>query len=152
MVYFLLTLVYVASGKLGLMLALPPGYASPIFPPAGIAVAAALIGGRKTLPWIFAGALLLNIWAGYSSSQQINTIAFAAAIAIAVASTLQAGIGGWMLRRVIGYPAALDHGSEILRFILLTPVLCLTSATLSTGSLWLLGSIDAANFGSNWTS
>ncbi|WP_283744886.1 diguanylate cyclase [Sideroxydans sp. CL21] len=152
MVYFLLTLVYVVSGKLGLMLALPPGYASPIFPPAGIAVAAALIGGRKTLPWIFAGALLLNIWVGYSSNQQINTIGFAAAIAIAVASTLQAGIGDWMLRRVIGYPAALDHGSEILRFILLSPVLCLTSATLSAGSLWLLGSINAANFGSNWTS
>ena len=150
--YLLLTLVYVVSGKLGLMLSLPPGYASPIFPPAGIAVAAAFIGGRKTLPWIFAGALLLNIWAGYSSSQQINTIGFVAAIAIAVASTLQAGIGGWMLRRAIGYPAALDHGSEVLRFILLSPVLCLTSATLSAGSLWLLGSIDAANLGSNWTS
>ena len=150
--YLLLTLVYVVGGKLGLMLALPPGYASPIFPPAGIAVAAAFIGGRKTLPWIFAGALLLNIWAGYSSNQQINTIGFVAAIAIAVASTLQAGIGGWMLRRVIGYPAALDHGSEVLRFILLSPILCLTSATLSAGSLWLLGSIDAANLGSNWTS
>ena len=104
------------------------------------------------MPWIFAGALLLNIWAGYSSNQQINTIGFVAAIAIAVASTLQAGIGGWMLRRVIGYPAALDHGSEVLRFILLSPILCLTSATLSAGSLWLLGSIDAANLGSNWTS
>ena len=32
MVYLLLTITYVVSGKLGLMLSLPPGYASPIFP------------------------------------------------------------------------------------------------------------------------
>ena len=36
---------YLASGKLALLLAVPPGYASPIFPPAGISVAAMLIGG-----------------------------------------------------------------------------------------------------------
>jgi integral membrane sensor domain MASE1 len=50
MAYVLLTIAYVVSGKLGLMLALPPGYASPIFPPAGIAIAAAFISGKKALP------------------------------------------------------------------------------------------------------
>ena len=34
-----LTLAYIVTGKLALLLAVPPGYASPIFPPAGIAVA-----------------------------------------------------------------------------------------------------------------
>ena len=34
-------LVYVIAGRLGLLLAVPPGYATAIFPPAGIAVAAA---------------------------------------------------------------------------------------------------------------
>jgi len=36
MAYLLLSSAYVVSGKLGLLLALPPGYASAIFPPAGI--------------------------------------------------------------------------------------------------------------------
>lgn len=148
--YLLLAAAYVICGKLGLMLALPPGYASPIFPPAGIAVAAALIGGRKTLPWIFAGALLLNVWIGYSSSQQINSIGFAVATIIAIASMLQAALGGWGLRRIIGYPAALDHGGEVLRFLLLAPLVCLTSASLSVSGLWALGSIDTANFAANW--
>ena len=48
--YLLLTVAYVASGKLALLLAVPPGYASPIFPPAGISVAGMLIGGQATLP------------------------------------------------------------------------------------------------------
>ena len=93
MAYLLLTIAYVVSGKLGLMLALPPGYASPIFPPAGIAVAAAFIGGKKTLPWIFLGSLLLNLWVAYSNGQQIDTIGFAVAAIIAIASMLQAAVG-----------------------------------------------------------
>jgi hypothetical protein len=38
--FLLLTLAYVVSGRLGLLLAVPSGYGSAIFPPAGIAVAA----------------------------------------------------------------------------------------------------------------
>ena len=44
--YPLLTAAYVISGKLGLLLAVPPGYATAIFAPAGIAVAAQLSGLR----------------------------------------------------------------------------------------------------------
>ena len=150
--YLLLTVAYVVSGKLGLMLALPPGYSSPIFPPAGIAVAAALIGGRRTLPWIFLGSLLLNVWIGYSASQQISTIGFTIAALIAISSMLQAFIGGWSLRRVIGYPVSLDHGGEVLRFLLLAPLVCLTSATLSVGSLLAFGMIDQVAFTANWAS
>jgi len=61
-----LTIGYVASGKLALLLAVPPGYASPIFPPAGIAIAAMLIGGPATLPWTFLGSFLLNVWTAHS--------------------------------------------------------------------------------------
>jgi hypothetical protein len=46
--YLLLAVAYLVTGKLALLLALPPGYASPMFPPAGIAVAGMLIGGRAT--------------------------------------------------------------------------------------------------------
>ena len=59
--YLLLTVAYLVTGKLALLLALPPGYASPIFPPVGISVAGMLIGGRATLPWTFLGSFLLNL-------------------------------------------------------------------------------------------
>src|SRR6516162_11892346 len=85
-----LTLAYIVTGKLALLLAVPPGYASPIFPPAGIAVACMLIGGSATLPWIFIGSLLLNIWIGYSVSHQVDATGCTAAIVIAAASMGQA--------------------------------------------------------------
>lgn len=119
--YVLLTAAYVVSGKLGLLLALPPGYASPIFPPAGIAVAAALVGGRRSLPWIFLGSLLLNIWVAYSDDQRIGATGFEMAVIIALASTLQAAIGSWGLRRIFGYPTALSNIRDALRFLLLPP-------------------------------
>lgn len=148
--YLLIVFCYVISGKAALMLALPPGYASPIFPPAGIAVAAALIGGRKTLPWIFLGSLLLNIWIGYSGTHQINGMGLVIATIIAVASTLQAAIGGWILRRMSGYPAASGKGRDILHLLPMLPLICLISASFSVTGLLALGIIDLASFTPNW--
>jgi integral membrane sensor domain MASE1 len=150
--YPLLTVVYTLSGKLGLMLAVPPGYASPIFPAAGIAVTATLIRGRATLPWIFLGSLLLNLWAGYLIDPEIGATCVAAAIIIAAASTLQAAIGGAILRRAIGYPAPLDNGRDISRFLLLSPVSCLTSATLSLAGLSVLGVVARPDLATSWIS
>jgi hypothetical protein len=53
--YPLLAAEYVATGRLGLLLAVPPGYATAIFPPAGIAAAAMLVAGPASLPWTFLG-------------------------------------------------------------------------------------------------
>jgi hypothetical protein len=147
-----LTLVYVATGKLALILAVPPGYASPIFPPAGIAVAGMLIGGSATLPWTFLGSFLLNVWIGYSAGDRFDEISVAAAIVIAAASALQAAGGGSVLRRAVGYPTRLDNGRELSRFLLLSPTFCLTSATLSLGGLLALGVVELPELATSWIS
>ena len=141
---------YVITGKLALALALPPGYASAIFPPAGIAVAASFVAGKRTWPWIFAGSALLNFWVGHSSPHPFTITAIAAAGAIASASALQAAIGGWCLRRFVGYPTAFDRAADVLKFLLLAPAICLVSASLSVSALTALGTLDAAGFTANW--
>lgn len=150
--HVLLVAAYVGGGLLGLLLALPPGYASPIFPPAGIAVAACFIGGRKTLPAIFTGSLLLNLWVGYASNGQLTATGMQVAAIIALASMLQAAAGGWGLRRLIGHPAVFDNQRDIVRFLLLVPAVCLVSASLSVSGLWALGLVDTARFASHWVS
>src|SRR5437773_9726674 len=92
---------YVVSGRLGLLLAVPPGYATAIFPPAGIAAAAMLIAGPASLPWIFLGSLILNGWIGYSAGAAPLSTALVAAALIAAASTAQAALTGWALKRTI---------------------------------------------------
>jgi signal transduction histidine kinase/integral membrane sensor domain MASE1/ActR/RegA family two-component response regulator len=146
--YLLLTFAYVISGKLGL-LTVPPGYASPIFPPAGIAIAAMLIWGRATLPWVFLGSLLLNFWIGRSLGHELDQIIVAAA-GIAASSALQCAVGGTVLRRAIGYPAALDTGRDLARFLLLSPLCCLTSATLSLSWLSAVGVMHHQDLAANW--
>jgi len=145
-----LTLGYIGAGRLGLLLAVPPGYATAIFPPAGLAVAAMLIGGGRTLPWTFLGSLLLNFWIGAAQGSAHDGPALAVALLIAAASTLQAGLGGFALRRFIGYPTALDNGRDLARFFASAPILCLVSATLSLGGMAALGAVAVSEIGASW--
>jgi integral membrane sensor domain MASE1 len=135
----LLTVGYVITGKVALLWAVPPGYATPIFPPAGLAAAAMLMIGPATLPGTFLGAFLLNLW---------NGALMLPATAIAAGSTIQAVVCGTVLRHAVGYPAEFD----LARFLILSPVCCLTSATLSLGGLLALGTVLPADFGASWVS
>ena len=148
----LLFVSYVISGKAATMLAVPPGYASAIFPPAGIAIAAAFISGGKALPWVFLGSIALNLWIGHAHAGSVGAIELEAALMIATASTAQAALGGWILRRKIGYPAAFDQARQIAGFLLWGPVICLTSASLSVGGLEWIGMFDGLNVATNWFS
>jgi integral membrane sensor domain MASE1 len=114
LIYAALPFAYLISGRLGLFLAVPPGYATAVFLPAGIAVAAMFMAGAATLPGTFVGSLLLNIWIGYSIAHQVDLTSVAAALVIALGSMLQAGVGGTALRRLLGYPARLDTPRDIL--------------------------------------
>jgi hypothetical protein len=100
-------------------------------PPAGISVAAMLIDGPATLPWTFLGSFSLNLWTAYSGGHGSDWPWWTVAVVIASASMLQTAIGGTTLRHAFGYPAPLDNGRDLSRFLLLAPVFCLTSATLS---------------------
>jgi two-component sensor histidine kinase/CHASE1-domain containing sensor protein len=151
LIYAALPLAYVVCGRLGLVLAVPPGYATAVFLPAGVAVAAMFVAGAATVPGTCLGSFALNLWIGYSISHHVDATGVASALVIAVASALQAAIGGTVLRRLIGYPAPLDQPHELLLFLMLSPVICLTSATLSLGGLWLLGVVQSADLAMNWT-
>ena len=150
LLYAALPLAYIIIGRLGLLLAVPPGYATAVFVPAGIAVGAMFVAGASTLPGIFLGSLLLNVWIGYSIAGQFGFASLEAAAVIALASMLQAAIGGAVLRRTIGYPAALDNPRDLLLFLTLSPIFCLTSASLSVGGIWALGAVQSTDLTINW--
>ena len=57
----LLALAYVIAGRLALLLAIPPGFATAIFPPVGIALAAVLIWGYPLLLGVFIGSTIIAI-------------------------------------------------------------------------------------------
>jgi PAS domain S-box-containing protein len=151
LIYGALPLAYVISGRLGLLLAIPPGYATAVFLPAGIAMAAMFMAGWATLPGTFLGSFVLNVWIGYLLAGHFYLTALVAALGIAFASMMQAAVGGAVLRKVIGYPAKFDNSRELALFLLLSPIFCLLSATISIDVLWALGVVQPANLITNWT-
>src|SRR5579862_76523 len=151
LIYAVLPLAYVICGRLGLLLAVPPGYATAVFVPAGIAVAAMFMAGPATLFGTFLGSFLLNIWVSDAIAHQLDARGITSAFIIALASMAQAAVGGAVLRRFIDYPAPLDRPREVGLFLLLAPLACMTSASLSVGGLWLLGALETPDLASNWT-
>src|SRR5436190_24143928 len=89
----ILTLVYFVAGKLGLTLASLHASASPVWPPAGIALAALLLLGYRAWPAIFIGAFLVNV----TTAGNVAT-----SFAIATGNTLEALAGAWLVNRFAG--------------------------------------------------
>ncbi|HYL24364.1 MAG TPA: MASE1 domain-containing protein, partial [Burkholderiales bacterium] len=57
----LLAAVYFAAAKVSLLLAISPGYATAVWPPSGIALAALLLWRRSLWPGIWIGSFAANI-------------------------------------------------------------------------------------------
>ena len=140
---------YAISGWLALQLAVPPGYAAPLFPPAGIALAALLIKGPQCLPGIFLGSLLVQLAATESSG--IGNYYWLTLSAVPFGAALQAWIGYRLTRSLIGLPQSLDSLGNILRFVgLIAPVSCLISAGIAVPALLWTGSFQSTDIFFTW--
>ena len=141
----LLTAAYFGLGWLWLPLALPPIGAAVYFPP-GIAIGACYIWGPRVLPWVWLGAVLLHL----QVSPQFGLMALATSSVIGLASIAQAYVGGTLLRRWIGLDSLFDSGQHITRYLLMAPLICTISSTLSIIAFSLMGLLDASTSGLNW--
>ena len=97
-----LALVYLLVGRLGLLLAVPPGFVTPIFPALGIAVAAVVLWGWPMLWGVLLGSTLLNISLGATTLSAISGPGVAIAVGIALGSTAQCALAGWAIKRWLG--------------------------------------------------
>ena len=143
-------LSYVFTGKMGLLLALPTGLSSPFFPPAGIAIAAVLMRGRGMLPWIAVAAVFLGLWSRFDRNLTVDGLGLFAVLLVAAAATLQAALGGFMLQKLIGYPAPFARTSDIWRFLLSVPLVCMAGAGLAVGGLLALGLLVSTSASTTW--
>ncbi|HWN65639.1 MAG TPA: MASE1 domain-containing protein, partial [Candidatus Binatus sp.] len=137
----LLTLVYFVAGKLGLMLASLHASASPVWPPAGIALAALLVLGYRAWPAIFVGAFLVNV----TTAGNVAT-----SLAIASGNTLEAVCGAWLVNRFAGGTTVFDRPQGVFKFALAAVISTIISPAFGVTSLALAGFADWANYGAIW--
>jgi len=143
---------YFVTGKLGTFLAIPPGYATAIWPPSGIALAGILIYGYRAWPGILLGSFLVNFSAtlinGFPSETLTSVVA---TLAIGGGASLQAVVGAYLVRRFAGFPNSLTREKEVFLFLLFGGLLsALVNSTIAVSTLVATGRIPAANFPANW--
>jgi PAS domain S-box-containing protein len=147
----LLTLAYVVVGRLALLLAIPPGFATAVFPPVGIALAAVLLWGNRLLAGVFFGSLLLNTWTAAIAAGGLGLQALAISTGIALGTTLQTFVGASLVRRYVRFPTPLTDERDIFLFLSLGgPIACATSASIGVSVLYLTGTISTADFWFTW--
>ena len=152
-VWILITgIAYFLAAKIAMLFAIPPGYATAIWPAAGIALAALLKFGYRLWPGVLLGSFLANLTVPGSAS--LTALQFTDLIlpfAIASGATLQAVIGRWLAQRSFDNEFELIEVRSILSFVLLVGFVgCLTSSLIGVSSLVATGAVAINDAPFNW--
>jgi signal transduction histidine kinase len=137
----IVTLVYFVIGKFGLLLASLHASASPVWPSAGIALAAILVLGYRVWPAIFVGAFLVNV---------TNAGDVATSLTIAAGNTLEALAGAWLVMRFARGKNFCDRPQEVFKFALVAATSTIISPSFGVTSLALAGFANWTHYGAIW--
>ncbi|MDA0745179.1 MAG: CHASE domain-containing protein [bacterium] len=143
---------YYVAGKMALLLAIPPGYATAVWPASGIALASALLCGYRVWPGVLLGSFFVNVGTSFDASTTASILkSLMLATGIGGGAAFQAVAGAWLIRRFVGFPNALDREKQIAGFLALGgPVSCTVSATVGVVNLWLSGVLGGAQVPLSW--
>ncbi len=143
LVEFVLVLVAcLLGGKVGLAIPFTSGNVSPVWPPAGIAMAAMLLVGYRIWPAVAIAAFLVNFF---------TPIPHLAALGIAVSNTVGPLAGTWLLRRIPRFHPSLTRLRDVFGLIVFAALGgTAISATLGTSVLYLAHVKAWLNFGAAW--
>ena len=137
----LLAVVYFVAAKLSLLFAIPPGHATAVWPPSGIALAAILLLGSRIWPGVWLGAALVN----YTVNSSLTL-----ALMMGTGNALEALAGAALIRRYVGVPRRFENGRDVIIFVAIAAVSCTIAATVAVLSMTVVGLVSWPEFISNW--
>ncbi|HET8706411.1 MAG TPA: ATP-binding protein [Pseudomonadales bacterium] len=144
-------LVYFLAGCFALLLAIPPGFASSVWLPAGVALAASVRYGQKGVIGSYIGSICVVAWnVAHTSAQSLSVKPVAIAGIVALGAASQAALGAYLIRRKLK-SLLLEDEREIIWLLLAGgPLSCLVSATLATSALVFGGVLQVEDWFVNW--
>src|SRR2546427_7181358 len=137
----LLAAAYFSAAKLALLAAIPPGYATAVWPPSGIALASVLLLGNRIWPGIWLGASLVNVTVQSS---------LVAATLMGAGNTLEALAGAALCRALIGLPGTFRRGEEVVKFVAIAAASATIAATVAAPPLAFVHSLKLPELLWNW--
>src|SRR5438874_2157069 len=136
-----LALIYFVAGKLSLQLAFLHKSASPVWPPAGIALAALLVLGFRVWPAIFVGAFLVNL-------TTVGNIL--SSFGIASGNTLEALCGAWLVNQFADGMQVFDRPQNVFKFALAALISTTLAPTFGVSSLAIGSFAQWSNYWPIW--
>lgn len=137
-----LAIVYLIAAHAGLMMDAVAGFATLVWPPSGLALAALLLFGAGLWPGVLVGAFVANLLAGAP---------IPVALGIGVGNTLEAVLAVYALRRIPDFQVTLERVADVIGLIVLAAGLStMVSATIGVTSLYVGGIISSAQLGETW--
>ena len=134
--------LYFGAGKLGLAVPFTSSNVSPIWPAAGIAVAAVLIWGIPIAPAIAFAAFLVNF---------LTPIPTFASVAIGLGNASGAVVAGYVLKRSSDFEISLPRLRDVLKLVTVAGVLAtMVAASIGVTALMLVHTKAWAGYGSAW--
>ena len=134
--------LYALVASLVMMLAVGPVYAVPLFPSAGIALAAVITWRWPAVVGTALGAFTVNylLTRGESAGLSVGV-----PLAVAAGAALQALAGAALTRRFVRQPLTLSEPYDIAAFYWFGAIVaCLISAAFAGTALWLSGAVVPA--------
>lgn len=144
-------LMYAIAGFAVAPLAELFGQVTPLWPAAGVALAALLVCGLQCWPGVWLGAFLVNLGYGSAAFGGIGGTGAVVAALCAAGATTQALIGSGLARRFLRTEVPLARDLDLLRFLLrVGPLACVVSPTVRTAALHVSLDSNAADVVASW--
>ncbi len=139
---------------MGLLFAIPPGFASAIWPAAGIALAIYLKCGPYALLGAFIGSTLANLQVNSINLLTTSMTDWLLPLLLATGTLLQLIFAKYLVLRFLNRPIKTNNLKSILYFIMLIgPVACVIAATIGASSIALINDLPfsvASFIGFTW--
>jgi PAS domain S-box-containing protein len=137
----LLAGTYYAAARFALLLAIPPGYATAIWPPSGISLAMLLVLGSRAWPGVWIGSFLANL--------SVEGSMFAS-VTIASASALQGLAAAALIRRSVGIPYRFSQVQQVVKFVAFSAIAAIIAPTIALLPLALVHPMPGRELFWNW--
>lgn len=142
MAILFVAVAYAGAAGVSLALAIPPGYASAVWPPAGIALFAWLAFGPRAWPGILLGAAIANLGVAGTTVP--------VALAIGAGNTAEAIVAGLLVRRFVGLRHRFVAPAAVWKFAAIAFGAALVAATGGVTTLALAGQLSWTEFWVHW--
>ncbi len=133
---------YFITARIGLSLDAVSGFATLVWAPTGIALAAFLVLGYRFWLGIALAAFLVNLVTGAP---------LFVALGIATGNTLEALLGAYLLKRFVGFHNSLERINDVLGLVVFAAIIStMVSATIGVSSLLLGDVVSPSSYFQTW--